>query len=160
MTAANPAATAVAADRPPSDGGAPVRLLAIDDNPRDTRLLEIALAETVGLRYRLEAAKDLTSGLRRLDAGGVDLVFLDLGLPESQGLDTLGEVQRHHPGVPVVIVTGLADSELAEEAARRGAHDYLVKGRMTGELLHRVVRYALERHRLLAELVAACRAAR
>lgn len=139
---------------------AAVRLLAIDDNPRDTRLLEIALAEASGLRCDLEKAPDLTTGLARLARGGIDLVFLDLGLPESQGLDTLNEVQRSHRDVPVVILTGLADETLAEEAARRGAQDYLVKGRMTGELLQRVVRYAVERHRLLGELQRALEATR
>jgi two-component system cell cycle sensor histidine kinase/response regulator CckA len=137
-----------------------VRLLAIDDNPRDTRLLEIALSEASGLRCDLEKAPDLTTGLARLARGGIDLVFLDLGLPESQGLDTLNEVQRSHRDVPVVILTGLADATLAEEAARRGAQDYLVKGRMTGELLQRVVRYAVERHRLLGELQRALEATR
>jgi DNA-binding NtrC family response regulator len=130
----------------------PHRLLAIDDNARDTRLLEIALSEHPDVAWEFETAGDLTRGLARIARGGVDLVFLDLGLPESQGLATLVEVQRRHPEVPIVVVTGLADRELAAEAARRGAHDYLVKGHMTGELLVRVVRYALERHRLLAEL--------
>lgn len=144
--------------KPQSD--APVRLLAIDDNPRDTRLLEIALAEVAGLRWTLEKASDLSSGLARLGRGGVDLVFLDLGLPDSQGLDTLDVLQRRHGDVPVVVLTGLADEALASEAARRGAQDYLVKGHMTGQLLQRVVRYSVERHRLLAELRAALQASR
>ena len=74
-------------------------------------------------------------------------VLLDLGLPDSQGLDGLRQLLRQEPDVAVVVLTGLADEYLGEEAVRAGAQDYLVKGDVTGKMLHRVIRYAMERRR-------------
>lgn len=130
----------------------PLNLLAVEDNPRDVRLLQIALSEVPGLPHKLEVVGDIASAHTRLRTGGIDVVLLDLGLPGSQGTQTLVNFQKGAPDLPVVVLTGLADEQAAMEAARMGAQDYLVKGRMFGELLPRVLRYAVERHRILAEL--------
>src|SRR6202034_4137554 len=74
-------------------------------------------------------------------------VLLDLGLPDSQGLDGLRWLLRERPDVAVVVLTGLADEYLGEQAVKAGAQDYLVKGDVTGKLLLRVIRYATERRR-------------
>lgn len=128
------------------------RLLVVEDNPRDVRLLQIALSEARNFPHDLEVVTNLPDAHTRLTNGGIDLVLLDLGLPDSQGTETLVKFQSGAPDVPVVVLTGLADEQAAMEAARMGAQDYLVKGRMFGELLPRVVRYAMERHRILSEL--------
>jgi signal transduction histidine kinase len=90
--------------------------------------------------------------LERLVSGGIDLVLLDLGLPDSQGLDTLSKVHAQAPAVPTVVLTGLDDETLALQAVRQGAQDYLVKGDFDSKVLWRVMRYAVERHTLMMEL--------
>jgi DNA-binding NtrC family response regulator len=126
-----------------------VRLLAVDDEPRDLRLLEIALAEQDVLDVRMESARTLAEGLGLLKGGGFDVVVLDLGLPDAQGLDGLRQMRRQSPDVAIVVFTGLADRDRAAEAQRQGAQDYLVKGHLTGELIHRVLRYAMDRKRFM-----------
>ncbi len=131
----------------------PMRLLAVEDNPRDLRLLQIALSECPDLGHTLESAASVPQAQARLRKDGVDLVLLDLNLPGSSGLETLALLQSAVPdGPPIVVLTGLADEDQGLGAVRRGAQDYLIKGRMTGDLLGRVLRYAVERHAILREL--------
>ena len=136
----------------------PTRILLVEDNPRDVRLVEIALSEADGFEHKLEVARSLTEGIARGKKGGLDLVLLDLGLPESLGTPTLVKFLQAVPDLPVVVLTGMSDEDIAIEAARMGAQDYLVKGHMRGDLLRRVFRYAVERHRTLLELRRALKA--
>ncbi|MBN1483832.1 MAG: response regulator, partial [Chloroflexia bacterium] len=129
-------------------------VLLIEDNPADATLMQILLEEEPPGAYpvasggfTLEQAEHLSSGLERLRQGGVDLVLLDLGLPDSSGLDTFYAVQEQAPHLPIVVLTGLDDERLARQAIRSGAQDYLLKGRVDGELLLRSLCYALERKR-------------
>ena len=87
--------------------------------------------------FRLECEERLTAGLERLARGGVDVLLLDLSLPETQGLDTLRRVRSQAPGVPVVVLTGSDDEELGNRAVQSGAQDYLIKGQVDGPLLGR-----------------------
>ena len=122
-----------------------IQLLLVEDNPGDSRLVremlrgvsDITLAEV----DRLAAAE------RHLASGEVDVVLLDLGLPDSQGLDTLAQVVAHHPALPVIVFTGLDDEDIALEAVKTGSQDFLVKGRFDAFSLRRAIRYALERQR-------------
>jgi signal transduction histidine kinase len=82
----------------------------------------------------------------------MDLVLLDLGLPDSQGLQTFQTLWKAAPDIPVIVLTGNDDRELAVAAVRDGAQDYLVKGQVSGSLLARAARYALERHKAEKEL--------
>ena len=134
-----------------------LRVLIIEDNLGDVRLLWDELVAPRGTG-RLERvwAKSLGEALDLLQAGSFDAVVLDLGLPDSSGLDTLNMVQTQAPGVPVVVVTGLDDEALALQALQAGAQDYLVKGSASGKMVGRAVRYAVERKR--TELVLARRA--
>jgi two-component system cell cycle sensor histidine kinase/response regulator CckA len=122
-----------------------LRLLLVEDNPKDARLLDLALGETDGISYRLEVASDLAEGVRRLLDGGIHLVLLDLGLPDSQGLDTLVRLVQAVAAVPIVVLTGLDDHEMEQSARRRGAMGYLVKGRVTKEALVHVMQDAVAR---------------
>ncbi|MDE2489381.1 MAG: hybrid sensor histidine kinase/response regulator [Elusimicrobia bacterium] len=97
----------------------------------------------------LERRATLAEGLRRLAEGGVDLLLLDLVLPDGGGWDTFAAVSERFPRLPVVVLTGLAGEGLGIRAIQRGAQDYLVKGRADGETLRRAVRYAIERRGLL-----------
>ena len=133
-------------------GVRPIKVLLIEDSPGDARLLREALADEKGMSFELECADRLSAGLERLAQGGIELLLLDLGLPDSQGLDALARTQPHARGVPVIVLTGLQDEILGVKAVEMAAQDYLVKGQLDSELLVRAMRYAIERHRLLAEL--------
>lgn len=96
----------------------------------------------------VEPVDRLSKGLSRLEQGCVDLVLLDLGLPDSQGLDTFEKIHSAALQVPIVILTGLKDDALGVEAVRRGAQDYFSKGKLDGPLLVRAITYAVERKKL------------
>lgn len=129
-----------------------IRVLLIEDNPGDVRLIRETLADAGSGEVRLETASDLQNGLALLERGNVDLILLDLTLPDSQGLETVSQVHHRIPEVPIVVLSGLNDEATAVEAVREGAQDYLVKGESSGSLLLRSIRYAIERHRMQAAL--------
>ena len=131
---------------------APARVLLIEDDPVYARLIETLLEEEAGGAYRVERAGRLDEGLDRLRGGHVDAVLLDLTLPDSKGLDTFVRARDAVPSVPIVVLTGFDDEQLALDAVKRGAQDYLVKGHAENDSLARSLRYAIERHRMQAEL--------
>jgi len=124
-----------------------IKVLLIEDNPGDVCLIREMLAEVRGVRFDLECADRLSTGLERLAEGGIDVILLDLGLPDSLGFDTFTTVYAQAPEAPIIVLTGLDDEALAVQAVRAGAQDYLVKGQVDGDLLVRAVRYAIERKR-------------
>ena len=132
--------------------GRNTKILLIEDNPADVRLMQEILAEVNESSFDLECVDRLSTGLERLARGGVDVILLDLGLPDSYGLETFDKVHAQEPQIPIVIVTVLDDETFAISAVNKGAQDYLAKGDVNGKLLSRVIRYAIERHRLLGEL--------
>jgi len=81
----------------------------------------------------------------------VDIVLLDMGLPDGHGLDTVRRAHAVAPGVPVIVLTGLDDETLAAEAMKEGALDYLIKGQIESRALPRALRHAIERHRMQTE---------
>jgi anti-anti-sigma factor len=123
----------------------PIKVLLVEDNPGDARLLREMLAEVGGISFELEYADQLSSGLERLAVEGIDLILLDLSLPDSQGLDTFARANAQAPQVPIIVLSGLDDEVLAVKAVREGAQDYLVKGLVDSNLLARAIRYAIER---------------
>jgi len=122
-----------------------LRLLLVEDNPGDARLIQEELRDAGGERFELEVATSLAGATARLSRGGVDLVLLDLGLPDSVGLQTFASARACAPQVPFIVLTGLDDEDLALRAVQEGAQDYLVKGQVEGSLLVRAIRYAVER---------------
>ena len=122
-----------------------MRVLLIEDNEDDAILIREMLAEKQDLGIELEWVDRLSRGLTGSVSGKIDLVLLDLSLPDSHGLETFDLVQGCAPDVPIVVLTGLDDEAIANQAVRRGAQDYLVKGRLDSYLLTRAVRYAVER---------------
>ncbi|MCA9072575.1 MAG: response regulator, partial [Planctomycetaceae bacterium] len=132
---------------------APVRILIVEDNPDDVIFVEEMLSQSDHFSYQLTMADTLAKGLERLAEGETDLVLLDLSLPDSFGLKTLESTLDHSPGVPILIMTGHDEAEAGMEAVRKGAQDYLVKGKLTDELLTRTIRHALQRHRAQQELL-------
>lgn len=124
-----------------------LRILLIEDNPGDARLIRELLADVPSRPFVLESVSRLASGLERLARGGFDVVLLDLLLPDSRGLDTFTRLQRRFGDLPVVVLTGLDDEELALASLQAGAQDYLVKGNVTSNSLARSMRHAVERAR-------------
>ncbi len=128
------------------------RILLVEDNPRDVRLLRAYLAESPDHNLTLEVAETLTAALERLDRGGIDAILLDLSLPESTGVETFRRVHHHSPKVPLVVLTGLRDEELALRTLHEGAQDFLDKAHLDGYTLRRMLRYAMERQSLREQL--------
>jgi two-component system cell cycle response regulator len=124
------------------------RILLIEDDPIDADFLFEILSEEPGAIFNTERVDRLQKGLERLAEGGVDLVLLDLFLPDSRGLETFTQAMAHASSVPIIVLTNLNDESLALEAVRRGAQDFLTKGRIDGPTLSRAIRYAIERLRL------------
>ncbi len=122
-----------------------IKVLLIEDNPGDARLIKEMLAEEKGVLFYLEWKDNLSEGLKRLAEGGIDVVLLDLMLPDSRGFNTFIKTQAQAPLIPIVVMTGLDDETLAVRAVRKGAQDYLVKGRVDSNLLVRSIRYAIAR---------------
>jgi signal transduction histidine kinase len=129
-----------------------MRVLLIEDNEDDVHFIREMLAEQKSAGIELEWADQLGRGLTRLAEDKIDVVLLDLSLPDSHGLTTFDKVQAHRPDVPIVVLTGLDDEGMAVQAVRKGAQDYLVKTRLDSDRLVRALRYALERHRVEDQL--------
>jgi signal transduction histidine kinase/PleD family two-component response regulator len=125
-----------------------IKILVLEDNPGDIRLIREMLKESGSSRYIITEVGRLDQGLKRLGMEVFDIVLLDLNLPDSQGLDTFIQVHAQAPDLPVVVMSGLADEALAIESLQKGAQEYLVKGRVEGNLLTRSVRYAIERKKV------------
>jgi GAF domain-containing protein/CheY-like chemotaxis protein len=123
----------------------PILLLLFEDNPSDARLFREYLREDAFSQMELDHVERLKTGLEYLTRGKPHVILLDLGLPDSQGLETFTQVYAQAQDVPIVVLTGLNDTEQAVAAVRAGAQDYLVKGEVSGGLLARAVRYAIER---------------
>jgi len=129
-----------------------LRILLVEDNPGDARLLQETIADADGGRFEITHLVRCDEATKRLVEDRFDVVLLDLSLPDSQGLETVARVNTAAPQVPIVIMTGLDDEEMAVAAAKIGAQDYLVKGHIDSRGLGRSLRYARERKRQELEL--------
>jgi len=118
-------------------------------------LVRSMLSESQGAEFRVEWVEALVPGMIRLGRGDIDMVLLDLSLPDSQGLESLTAIRHAAPSIPVVVLTGLDDQDFAHEAVRCGAQDYLVKGELTGGMLARTLSYAMLRQRSQARALRA-----
>jgi len=122
-----------------------IKVLLIEDNPGDARLIKEMLFEVNTTMFDVECAERLSSGLSCLALEDINVVLLDLGLPDSTGLDTFIKVHDQAPEVPIIMLTGLDDEALSLEGVRMGAQDYLTKSKVDGDLLVRAIYYAIER---------------
>ncbi|MEM7347340.1 MAG: GAF domain-containing protein, partial [Chloroflexota bacterium] len=124
----------------------------IEDEPEDAGLLQKLFTVQKRATFQIEWVDRLQKGLTRLAEPGIDVVLLDLSLPDSEGLQTFTRLQSQAPNMPVIVLTALADEALAIQTMQAGAQDYLVKGEATSNLLVRSVRYAIERKRTEEDL--------
>src|SRR5271170_7169728 len=129
-----------------------IRVLLVEDNPGDARLFTELLRNAGASHLKMVQVDRLAAALDRLNRDSFDVMLLDLSLPDADGLDTLIRAHREAPRIPIVVLTGHDDEALAVRAVRAGAQDYLVKGRVDGDLLVRSIRYASERGRAVEAL--------
>ena len=126
-----------------------LRILLVEDNPGDVHLLREMFSTERPRSFEIIQMPRLGMALNHLAKGGVDIVLLDLGLPDGHGLDTVRRVRLIAPNVPLVVLSGRGDEETVAEAMLEGAQDYLVKGQIENHALPRALRHAIERFSLL-----------
>ncbi|MFI5322113.1 MAG: response regulator [Thermodesulfobacteriota bacterium] len=126
---------------------APVKTLLIEDNESYSKLVKKKLGSATNTLFKIECVNTLARGIEVLECNNIDVVLLDLQLPDSEGLESFTELHKRFPGIPVIVLTGVNDEELAVKAVQLGAQDYLIKGEVDINQLTRSIRYALERQR-------------
>ncbi len=124
----------------------PGQILLVEDDPADARVIEEALRDACHEGFGFAVASDLRAAITRLANDAVDVVLLDLSLPDSQGTETVATLRQSAPLVPVVVLSGVDDKEVALDALKKGAQDCLVKGKFDAPLLARTIRYAIQRN--------------
>ncbi len=130
-----------------------LKVLLIEDSPEYAELVQAWLAPSGEIAFALSWTDSLAAGLKRLRLGDVDVILLDLDLPDSHGLATYTSTTAQAPDVPVIILSAGDSESLALQMIQEGAEDYLVKSTCNRELLVRAVRYALVRHKHPAKSV-------
>jgi len=120
-------------------------VLLIEDDPAVARVIQEALADASDDPFIVEWVRQLSDGLERLSKGGMAAVLLDLFLPDSKGINTFGVLSLAAPGVPILVLGGLGDEDIAKEAVNRGAQDYLLKIRLDSYSLTRALHSTIAR---------------
>jgi DNA-binding NarL/FixJ family response regulator len=131
-----------------------IKILLIDDEPAQAWLVGEHLrsvASKTGKSVELAHAESLQEGLERLEQGDIDLLLLDLSLPDSMGIDTFLRAYARFPSMPIVVLTSIEDEDIGIKLIQAGAQDYLAKGQSTGVILYRSIRHAIERKQAAAE---------
>lgn len=133
----------------------PIRVLLVEDNPGDARLIQELLKEAWEGRFEVTVAVRLSEAIEKLGGDNeYQLILLDLSLPDSRGIDTFHAIAKHASRIPLIVLSGLDDEALALQTVEEGAQDYLVKGQVEPRTLARAIRYAMKRveaERALAE---------
>ncbi len=128
------------------------RVLLIEDSPTDALLVEEALRDDGFPPISLDTVRRLGDALQRLSEKRFDAALLDLGLPDSQGLQTVERLRQSAPELPLVVLTGTNDIQLTTQILARGAQDYVLKQEVVGHRLSKTIYFAIERHRVTVEL--------
>lgn len=129
------------------------KILLVEDNPGDARLVKEALSEIAKWRCELVSCETLAQALEFCAKSSPDAILLDLGLPDSQGLETVRRLHHAAPQTPIVALTVRDEEELAIQSLHEGAQDYLPKAQIEGAMIWRALRYAVERQRVQLELL-------
>src|SRR5215213_1634568 len=120
-------------------------ILILEDNPSDSFLIEQMLSSSELPIQNIYTSERLDEGIALIKQHPVNLVLSDLSLPDSFGLDTFLRIRKNFSNIPIIILTGLSDSEVALDALKKGAQDYLVKGEFNTHFLVKSIRYSIER---------------
>jgi signal transduction histidine kinase len=128
-----------------------LHVLLVEDNAGDARLLREMFRKEEVDSFQLTHLLRMSDAEAHLAKGGVDIVLLDMGLPDAHGMETVRRAHAAAPNVPLIVLTGLDDEALAAEAMKEGAQDYLIKGQIENRALPRALRHAIERQRMQVE---------
>lgn len=132
--------------------GQTITVLLVEDNEEHVQLLQRLLVASDDPIFEVRQVPALAEALEALGKPGIEIILLDLMLPDSEGIGTFLRTQERAPHLPIVVLTGTDDEALAVETVQRGAQDYLVKGRLDDRILVRSLRYAMERKKVQHEL--------
>ena len=121
-----------------------VKVLIVENDVGDAKLVRTILTASTH-RHETETAETLKSAIEHLQNNTLDIALLDMGLPDSDGIETISKLNKNCPNTPIIVLTGLDDEETGMMAMHNGAQDYLVKGQIDTNLLTRAIRYAIER---------------
>ncbi len=122
----------------------PIKILMIEDNPGDARLIIEMLKEIHEFDFDVSHVIRLDEGLKNLVTNKFDLIFLDLCLPDSSGIDTFNIMNYNAQNIPIIVLSGLEDEIFAVSAVGKGAEEYLVKGNIDSQTLHKTVKHSLK----------------
>jgi len=129
-------------------------ILLIEDNPADSRLINIYLEDIYRDKCTVITADSLVRGFQLMKEIPINIIILDLSLPDSWGLETLGKLHIEEPRIPIIVLTGMEAETIGVDAVKMGAQDFLIKGNLNKEVLRRSINYSIERHKLLQSLSA------
>ena len=129
-----------------------IPVLLIEDNPGDARFIQELLKESSNVYFNLTIQETLSEGLEVFLKNKFDIILLDLNLPDSFGLNTVSIIHEKIKDIPIIVLTGRVDEELALKSLKFGIQDYLVKGKIDSVLLERSISYAVERHNVMEVL--------
>ncbi len=121
----------------------PIKTLLVEDNDSYCRLVAKMLGGAGNNSFEIKYVDTLAKGIEALGDDGIDLVLLDLQLPDSEGLGSFAELHERYPDIPIIVLTGTSDEDLAVKAVQLGAQDYLIKGEVDVRQLKRSIKYAL-----------------
>jgi diguanylate cyclase (GGDEF)-like protein len=124
-----------------------LHILLVEDNPGDIRLFQEIMRDTPD-NLTIDYVTSLSDSFPLFSQVHIDVIMLDLSLPDSNGIDTVVKMRSQVPDLPIIVLTGLNDEQTALSAVREGAQDYLIKGTINGSTLIRSIRYAIERNRM------------
>lgn len=125
-----------------------LEVLIVEDNPADAMYLRALLNRARAVELQVQVSQTFTEAVQHLETQPCDAVFLDLGLPDAEGLSALVTLREQFPQIPIIVLTGRDDDALAEQAIAAGAEDYLIKSHSTLAPIERALRHAIARHRL------------
>ena len=129
-----------------------IKILLVEDDYGDIDYFNELVSEQKEILVQVETSGSLGGAMKRLQNEVFDLVILDLGLPDSVGINTFRKLHEKFPDVAILVLTGLDDTDISMEAVSEGAQDYLTKGSWEPRLVIRAMRYAIERQKLLLQL--------
>jgi len=131
-----------------------MNILLVEDNKGDAVLIREYLAESlIDITFNLNHAERLSEAMEELNKGSFNIILLDLGLPDSLGLDTFRKLSEYRSDIPIVVLTGMQNDSLGEKAIQAGAQDFLIKSSINSLLLSRTIKYAIERHNYKATII-------
>jgi len=122
-----------------------IKILLVEDNPGDVVIIKEMLKEVDVIHFQVTTAGNLEDGLNDLINENFDILLLDLNLPDSEGIETFNTMNQNARELPIIILTGIADEEIAISSVGKGAQDYLVKGQTNSQLLAKSIKYSIER---------------